>query len=59
MKTIRLLLGLLASLFLFVGLTKAAQTVDPLHAQLKDQSTLTQGTARDCSFSDTGPCKWL
>ncbi len=50
MKTIKLPLGLLSSLLLSAGLTKAAEMADPLHARLQNEAILDDSSCRTCQF---------
>lgn len=53
MKSTKLLLGLLSSLFLFVGFTKAAEITDPLAGRFVTQSVEQGDMARNCTT-----CGW-
>lgn len=55
MKTTKFFLGLLSSLFLFVGFAKAAELTNPLQAQLRETSQL---LGEMTGFCGTGPCNW-
>ena len=48
MKTVKLPLGLLSSLLLSAGLTKAAEIVDPLNSGLQNEAVLDERSCSSC-----------
>jgi len=56
MKTVKLPLGLLSSLLLSTGFTKAAEIADPLHRKLSATATAHAGQAGNCSLPCNVPC---